>query len=139
MFIKYLQLSKNYSCEQFHTFHLSLGCPPPRSVIWGTQKGQSQSVLVAVLRTQRAHWALQSVLELGWLQGFTASSRLGVGWKEDAKRNFVKKSVWRSGQQPIRITNCNLSFTFLIGRNEASNTDNHTTDTAREPGTELST
>ena len=38
----YLQLSKNYSCEQYHTFHLSLGCPPQRSVIWGTQKGQSQ-------------------------------------------------------------------------------------------------
>ena len=139
MFIKYLQLSKNSSCEQFHTFHLSLGCPPPRLVIWGTQKGQSQSVLVSVLRTQRAHWALWSVLELGWLQGFTASSQLGAGWKEDAKRNFVKKCMWRSGHQPIRITNCNLSFTFLIERNEASNTDNHTTDTTRESGTELST
>ena len=46
------------------------------------------------LRTQRAHWSLQSVLELGWPQGFTATSQLGVGWKEDAKRNFVKKYMW---------------------------------------------
>ena len=87
------------------------------------------------LRTQRAHWSLQSVLELGWPQGFTATSQLGVGWKEDAKRNFVKKYMWRSYHQPIRIMNCNLSFTFLIGRNE----DNHTADAARESGMVLST
>lgn len=87
------------------------------------------------LRTQTAHWALQAVLELGWPRGFTVTSQLGVGWKGDAKRNFVKKYMWRSYRQPIRITNCNLSFTFLIGRNE----DNHTTDAARESGMVLST
>ena len=47
--------------------------------------------------------------------------------------------MWRSSHQPIRIMNCNLSFTFLIGRNEASNTDNHTRDAARESGMVLST
>lgn len=73
-----------------------------------------------------------------WLKGFTMISQLGVGGREGAKRKLVKEYVWRSCHQPIRIIHCNLSFTFLIGKNGTSNNDNHTIDTAQVSGTVLS-
>lgn len=56
----------------------------------------------------------QLVLELECLQGFTIISELAVGRGKEPKKGLVKKI---GVHQPIRITNCNLSFIFLIGRN----------------------
>lgn len=98
-FIKYWQLSRNYSLENFLTFCQSLCRAPQRSVIWGLKSAtvnecwHQQEVRTTKLLNQGELGKLIRALQLV-LRDFTILSQLEVSggvWREGVKRKLVKE------------------------------------------------